>query len=60
MGLPLPSQRMCIFVLKPPRERPSFSSSSPPFFHPLRAGGRVQLSHRHNELANRGNHIRLR
>lgn len=53
MGLPLPSHRRCIFVLKPPRERPSFSSSSPLFFHQLRAGGRGSLFHQRNEPPSR-------
>lgn len=44
---------MCILVLKPPRERPSFSSASPPFFRQLRAGGRVLLFHQRNESPNR-------
>lgn len=53
MGLPFPSQRMCIFVLNPPRERPSFSSSAPLFFHQLRVGGRGSLFHQRNEPPSR-------
>jgi len=42
---------MCIFVLNPPRERPSFSSSSPLFFHQPHVGEHAQLFHRRNEPA---------
>jgi hypothetical protein len=60
MGLPLPSQRMCIFVLNPPRERPSFSSSAPLFFHQLRVGGRGSLFHQRNEPPNQAFLVRQR
>jgi hypothetical protein len=38
MRLPFPSQLLCILLLKLPRERPSFSCDSPPFFHPRGVG----------------------
>ena len=40
---------MCIFVLKPPRERPSFSSSWPLFFHQQHVGGHESRCRRRNE-----------
>src|SRR6476661_2561979 len=43
---------MCILVLKPPRERPSFSSTSPPFFHQRREGSHESRCHRRNEPDN--------
>jgi len=49
MGLPLPSQPMCILLLKPPRERPSFSCDSPPFFHPRGVGVQESRFDRPNE-----------
>jgi hypothetical protein len=40
---------MCILVLKPPLERPSFSCDSPLFFHLPREGSHESLCHQHNE-----------
>ena len=43
---------MCILVLKPPLERPSFSCDSPLFFHQPRAGVRELRCHQRNEPPN--------
>jgi hypothetical protein len=43
---------MCILVLKPPLERPSFSCDSPLFFHQPRVGVRELRCHQRNESPN--------
>jgi len=49
MGLPLPSQPICILLLKLPREQPSFSCDSPPFFHPRGVGVQESRFYRPHE-----------